>query len=512
MRFPNHIFESFSIVEDSILFGIFYPRSLEEPIDSPVSYHDFMITTVPYELWPYTGRLIIRVKQQSKALHEIGAFLSEKKVNINYSSTIRSGHRYSTIDIHVNFDDLDSETTDFNETNHYYERTNEKLENLSKELNEKLTNILFSDPNDKDLKQSIYHRINTGLHYFHWVSQKRQAEAQKNHQDMFLYKSFSLRYKRAINDPTQGLIIANSGGKINNLINQSQKEEEQDEELLPSLVFASLDSHYLNFRVVILPKNKTRHFIKLIVGYQRHSAPHSTRGLMGGITKVLNKYYKIWQYYGQLIECRKDDDSDYGAGKLIFYIELRDEVVIDMNHLQHHVESELSALKLPSHLKRVKLYPKASPLFPELIEKLNKKSTQISNDIFISYSYKNQVEAEKLRDELERFNFRCFLSSDKLKSGDPLDIEIKQAIKNSKEICLIYSHDSSNSSWVLHEWSAAWALDKRCVVMLLDIEQSHIKHEHLTRIKKDKHVDFSEKGILKYIKDLEIRRLHWDDY
>ena len=87
-------------------------------------------------------------------------------------------------------------------------------------------------------------------------------------------------------------------------------------------------------------------------------------------------------------------------------------------------------------------------------------------DVFLSYSSKNQKEADFIIEDIKKLGGIVFCSSKSLKPGQDFSIEIQTAIKNSKELWILCSPDSIKSYWVVTELGAAWILGKKIIPIL----------------------------------------------
>ncbi len=89
-------------------------------------------------------------------------------------------------------------------------------------------------------------------------------------------------------------------------------------------------------------------------------------------------------------------------------------------------------------------------------------------DIFLSYSSIDKDEARKLESFLSKKRIKVFSSEKELVPGSKWELDIKNALTNSKLVCLLATPNSLNSEWVTTEWGAAWALDIRILPILLN--------------------------------------------
>jgi hypothetical protein len=97
-----------------------------------------------------------------------------------------------------------------------------------------------------------------------------------------------------------------------------------------------------------------------------------------------------------------------------------------------------------------------------------------SYDVFLSYQSLDKDEARAIFDGIEQRRKKCFLAEKSLKPGDTFTEEIRNAIKSAKEVWLLMSPNSLKSEWVKREHSAAWALEKRIVPILLRCSQDQL--------------------------------------
>lgn len=552
----RNILESLSVFDDAILFGIYYPTSKEsaDNKDEEIFHPDFMFTPIPYDLWPKTARLIIRVKKQAEAIRRISSLLKKYHITILNSVSNRSAHRYSTWDIHIGFEDLQMEGPEvqriyqndkwedtnaeqkqafgFKKDSNEYSITANKLgeivnliNNLDKDVIEEKDKLLFNDKNEKMIEKAVVPRVNTALHYFYYNAESKKKERKdkresgkagkqdgvsnttsddagiQNEMYDFIFRPFSVRYIKGNlilqDDLTSDLhrIVPNSSGKINNILYLSVKHKMDlynapsvynydYRNLLPTITFVESDSHFLGIRIVIIPSNKMRNFVKLNVYYQRQNNPYSSRGLLEYVSSKLPTYYKIWKYHNRLFECR----PTYGNGKLTFYLEdERTEANYDMESYLHELEWAINDLNSKlveegqEHLYDFQLRGKAYGIKDVLAKHFKVNNTakkENVKDVFISFSSDDIQEATYIEKILREHGVTCYLSSKELNGGDHFSENIRQALINSREVCLLYSPRSMRNSWVTTEWGAAWALQKRITPILLDISAESIPPDH----------------------------------
>jgi hypothetical protein len=88
-------------------------------------------------------------------------------------------------------------------------------------------------------------------------------------------------------------------------------------------------------------------------------------------------------------------------------------------------------------------------------------------DVFLSYSTQDKDEARQIHDALTRVGKNCFIAEKSLQPGDKFQDEIRASLRASAELWILVSPRSIQSAWVQREVSAAWALHKRIVPILL---------------------------------------------
>jgi hypothetical protein len=95
-----------------------------------------------------------------------------------------------------------------------------------------------------------------------------------------------------------------------------------------------------------------------------------------------------------------------------------------------------------------------------------RREAEHSHDVFISYSSTDSNEASQIYEAITKAGGKAFLAGKSLKPGEDFADEIRQALVASRELWLIVSPTSLKSDWVLSEWGAAWALEKKIVPIL----------------------------------------------
>lgn len=90
------------------------------------------------------------------------------------------------------------------------------------------------------------------------------------------------------------------------------------------------------------------------------------------------------------------------------------------------------------------------------------------HDIFISYSTKDQFQADTLRDILEKNGIVCWMAPRDIPGGSNYTKEIPSAIRGCQVFVLILSQHSQNSQWVLRELDSAVNCGKVILPFMLE--------------------------------------------
>lgn len=90
------------------------------------------------------------------------------------------------------------------------------------------------------------------------------------------------------------------------------------------------------------------------------------------------------------------------------------------------------------------------------------------HDIFISYSTKDQFQADTLRDILEKNGIVCWMAPRDIPGGSNYTKEIPTAIRGCQVFVLVLSQNSQNSHWVLKELDSAVNCGKVILPFMLE--------------------------------------------
>ncbi|WP_153796814.1 toll/interleukin-1 receptor domain-containing protein [Foetidibacter luteolus] len=518
LQFHKNLLEGLQIYNGSLLFGVYHPRSKYAEKNDRIKYH-FMLSPIPYHLWPKTARLIVRLKQvkdfgQTTGIRVISEYLLKQNISLIYSFSNRSAHRYSTWDVHIAFDEfnLDDFKDDYNTENSCYNKVHHATNKLKTELKQKFDKYLFYDEDDIDLRNAVITRVNTSCHYFYYDTErllKSGDEIEKK-----IYRPFTVRYNN-------GNFIPTERGIINEMIYLLEPEKQDFN--LPSICFAESDSHYLNLRVIIIPKHLRHQFFKISVFHERLKRPDTnnptSRGLLNYVlTELQSIEYKIWKTSTLIFECRTDS---YGSGKLSLFVESKVSFKESAaNEVREKLITFLSNLNeqdsKPAWLQHIMLESRVELVYPEIINRyfvknrisLEEKEKQF--DLFISYSHVDFAFAKKLRAILREEKVKYFIDDEGSVPGDILSQKIEDGLRNSREFCILLSEESQKSKWVFTEWGAASILKKTIVPILLP-GFNRAKHKNIDdRLKVLKYIIWPaadpEEALRKYARQIIERR------
>ena len=90
------------------------------------------------------------------------------------------------------------------------------------------------------------------------------------------------------------------------------------------------------------------------------------------------------------------------------------------------------------------------------------------HDVFISYSTKDHVQAETVRNVLENNGIPCWMAPRDIPGGSNYTKEIPSAIRGCQVFVLILSENSQNSHWVLKELDSAVNCGKVILPFMLE--------------------------------------------
>jgi len=137
LHLPESLLKPLSITHETVLFGLYYPLpSNKKGYPKTKLKHDFILSLVPFRLWPIVGRLSIRLKNRPGMVRQVSHCITRHEATILLTEYTRSGFRYDTWNLTISFDSLLNRINDlnFNEHKSYYKESYQELQNLRRAI------------------------------------------------------------------------------------------------------------------------------------------------------------------------------------------------------------------------------------------------------------------------------------------------------------------------------------------------------------------------------------------
>jgi TIR domain len=109
------------------------------------------------------------------------------------------------------------------------------------------------------------------------------------------------------------------------------------------------------------------------------------------------------------------------------------------------------------------------------------KQQKWSFDVFLSYSDADRDVASLIHGKVLSNGGKLFMAPKEISPGDDFAEQIRNALVHSRELWLLVSPRSIKSEWVISEWGAAWALEKKIIPILYHCDHTALP-ERLRRI------------------------------
>ena len=472
LSLPPELLEQAFIGRDGNMYGIHYvpQRSGGRKVDRKF---DIMLTPIPYRFWPKTARLSVQIHHQPEMIHQISDFLKNEKVAIIQAESTRSGYRYEIWSFYLVFEVKDKLQFDSNRS--VYAQTAARLEKLTKKMRTCCKKALFSDPRDIDLRNPLRPSFNTALAYFHnHVESLRRMRSGIS----WLYKPFHLTCRGA------GLLESGSTGPDEPSLKEIVTGLELDNvvSLDPCVVFAGFDAQYLNIRVPLIPDEDLARFQEVIIEYERLGQADSCLGLIAYVTGRFKKNFNAWSFHSRTFHSKPHSEK----GRLVFTLKVEGGKQKEPDAYRDQVAQ---ALEPPHHIERsFGLQVSVRPVTVNRVRRKIHQSHQSRRiyDVFLSYRARDVTDANAVKQALVSEGLTCFMARDEVAAGDIFDDRILFGLKNSREMCVLFTPDSRKSEWVKTEWGAAWALNRPITPILLRTEYRHLpprlKEHHAMRM------------------------------
>jgi TIR domain len=104
------------------------------------------------------------------------------------------------------------------------------------------------------------------------------------------------------------------------------------------------------------------------------------------------------------------------------------------------------------------------------------KRQKYSFDVFLSYSERDKEEALIIHGKVTAAGGRLFMAPKEISPGEDFAAAIRNALVHSRELWLLVTPHSIKSEWVISEWGAAWALEKKIVPILYHCDVAALPH------------------------------------
>lgn len=454
LRFPPELLEHSFMRHKGRMYGIYYRPSSGSRYQGVEIGHDLMLTPIPYRFWPRAARLTLRIKHQPHAIHQISSFLADNDISILQSESTRSGNRYETWSFYIVFEDLDR-TLRWDNNRHVYHETYNRLAQVASDIQAVCARELFVDRRDVDMREPVLTYHNTALAYFHHYAEQRIGSKSG---DGWLHRPFKLRCIGA------GTLEADA--ELASILNHLP-EIRVDE---PTVVFAGMDTRYLNIRSAILSQARLHRFIEVSVDYTRHGLPDTCTGLISRITSLFPPGYNIWSSHNRTFECKDSHEH----GQIVFLIEDQNADPAVPGPAVSEARALFSTLnhRISFRDERTLRFgePRVQPVTPDLVQseiRQQVRSRRKGADVFISYRENEDLErARSIKASLEAAGLTSYVAADEMQTTERFAESIRHAIKSCKEVCVVFTPATLGSEWVLREIHAAWALEKPITALL----------------------------------------------
>ncbi|MGD1916218.1 MAG: toll/interleukin-1 receptor domain-containing protein, partial [Phycisphaerales bacterium] len=375
------------------------------------------------------------------------AFLESKGVSIVQAESTRSGYRYETWSFYLVFEDIDTLT--FDNKRSVYIETHNKLSDLCNAIELECGPALFVEPNDIDLSSAVHPSYNTALAYFHNQVQEAHSSAGD---DTWIREPFSMQCKGP------GLLESTPGrSDLKFVVDFLQRRHRVS--LDPAVVFAGFHTHYLNMRIALIPQQDLQQFQEIVVDYTRIGQSDSCTGLIAHITSHFKSHFNAWSFHSRSF----DNEIGHESGRLVFVVMVQNTGSLGIGSNQDpHREVEKALEPLTGVWEEYQIEANVRHITTSRVQrKLSKARLDRGRfDVFLSHCQKDRDVANRIRLELRSAGLSCYLADEAIAYGDLFNDDILEALKDSRELCVLFTKESMESEWVKTEWGAAWALNK----------------------------------------------------
>jgi TIR domain len=94
--------------------------------------------------------------------------------------------------------------------------------------------------------------------------------------------------------------------------------------------------------------------------------------------------------------------------------------------------------------------------------------------VFISHASRDRWAAGQIAKELEAVGASCFLDSEALETGDPIDANLKEALRSADELLVLLTPAALERPYVWLEIGVAWGRGTRIVGILYGLTTAEL--------------------------------------
>ncbi len=116
--------------------------------------------------------------------------------------------------------------------------------------------------------------------------------------------------------------------------------------------------------------------------------------------------------------------------------------------------------------------------------------------VFISHASRDRWAAGQVAKELRAVGADCFLDSEALETGDPIDASLKEALRSADELLVLLTPTALERPYLWLEMGVAWGLETRIVGILYEMTTAELAA-------RDGTPGFMKDIVLRDIEDLE---------
>jgi hypothetical protein len=456
---PPELLEQSFVRRGGRMYGVYYnpPRDRADYRAVRTGY-DLMLTVIPYRFWPRAARLTIRMWHKPGTLRQISRYLAQRHVTILQSESTRSGYRYETWSFYLAFEDLGTDLT-FDPKRSVYVETFDRLCEIADQLRRDCASALFADPNDEDLRSPVIPFLNTALAYFYNYAESRRVA---DDPDAWTHRCFEL-------ECTGPGTLASRDGHLTSILRSLSRGQLDGE--MPAVLFAGMDTRYLNIRMSVVPPPVLLSLFELVVEYERNE-PGSCAGLIASVTEGFPAEYNVWSSYNRTAL----NHEQYESGRMVFVIEDQNAEGLSALEVEEKARGILGNLSTWETFRARAGMRFGEPMLRSVTPlRVRRKLRQVARergayDVFISYSSRDAEHAKRVAAALKSEGLEYFMAEGAIEGGDQIDTAVLSALKDSHEMCVLCTPNSMKNRWVFTEVGAGWAMDKRIVPITYGVE------------------------------------------